>query len=177
MPGNSFGKNFKITTWGESHGEAIGLVIDGCPAKIKLDIKNIEKEILRRKPQKNSKITTTRREEDNFQILSGVFDGKTTGTPISILIKNKDTRSKDYSNIKDLYRPGHADLTYDLKYGIRDYRGGGRSSGRETLTRVIGGAIAKQILKKKYKTEIFGHTVQVGNIKATKFQKSYIEKK
>jgi len=176
MPGNTFGKNFKITTWGESHGKAIGLVIDGCPPKIKLDIKNIEKEILRRKPQKDSKITTTRREEDKFEILSGVFEGKTTGTPISIIIANKDTRSKDYSNIKDLYRPGHADFTYDLKYGIRDYKGGGRSSGRETLTRVIAGAIAKQILRKTHKTEIFGHTIQVGKIKAKKFQKNYIEK-
>ena len=176
MPGNTFGKNFRITTWGESHGKAIGLVIDGCPAKIKLDLKNIEKEVLRRKPQKNSKITTTRREEDKFEILSGVFEGKTTGTPISIIIANKDTRSKDYSNIKNLYRPGHADFTYDLKYGIRDYKGGGRSSGRETLTRVIAGAIAKQILKSKAKTEIFGHTIQVGKIKAQKFQKSYIEK-
>ena len=176
MPGNTLGKNFKITTWGESHGPCIGLVIDGCPAKLKLDLKNIEKEVSRRKPKENSKITTTRREEDKFEILSGVFEGKTTGTPISIIIPNKDTRSKDYSKIKDLYRPGHADFTYDLKYGIRDYRGGGRSSGRETLTRVIAGAIAKQILKKKHKTEIFAHTIQVGKTKSKKFQKNHIEK-
>lgn len=176
MPGNTFGTIFRITTWGESHGPATGVVIDGCPPNLSITEKEIQKEVDRRKPMAGSKISTTRREEDVVKILSGVFEGKTTGTPISVIVENADTRSKDYSAIKDLYRPGHADYSYELKYGIRDYRGGGRSSGRETLARVIAGAIAKKILKNKSKTEIFGHTIQVGNIKAGKFEKSEIEK-
>ena len=116
----------KVTTWGESHGPAIGAVIEGCPAGLKLSEKDIQTEVDRRKPSATSKITTSRREKDKVQILSGIFEGKTTGTPISIMVENQDTRSKDYSNIKNTYRPGHADYTYDLKYGFRDHRGGGR---------------------------------------------------
>jgi len=173
MPGNTYGTNFRITTWGESHGPATGVVIDGCPAGLKLSEKDIQKDVDRRKPAVGSKVSTARREADRVKILSGVFEGKTTGTPISVIVENADTRSKDYSNIKDTYRPGHTDYTYDLKYGFRDYRGGGRSSGRETLARVIAGAIAKKLLKK---TDIFGHTIQVGTIKASKFDRSYIDK-
>ncbi len=176
MAANTFGENFRITTWGESHGPAVGVVIDGCPAKLAITEAEIQKEVDRRKPAKGSKVSTTRREEDKIEILSGVFEGKTTGTPISIIVQNKDTRSQDYSKIKDIYRPGHADYSYDLKYGIRDYRGGGRSSGRETVSRVMAGAIAKKILKTRFNTEIFGHTIQVGEIKAEKFLKAEIEK-
>ena len=176
MSGNTFGTKFRVTTWGESHGPAIGAIIDGCPSGIKLNVSDIQKEIDRRKPAENSKISTTRREKDKVEILSGIFEGKTTGMPISLMVFNKDIRSKDYSKIKNTYRPGHADFTYDLKYGIRDYRGGGRSSGRETLGRVMAGAIAKKILKEQYKTEIFGHTIQIGEIKAKTFTKSQIEK-
>lgn len=169
MPGNTFGTLFRITTWGESHGPATGVVIDGCPSGLKLSEKDIQKEVNRRKPATGSKISTTRREKDQVQILSGVFEGKTTGTPISLLVQNKDMRSKDYSAIKDLYRPAHADYTYDSKYGFRDYRGGGRASGRETLARVMAGAVAKKILLEQTKTEIFGYTIQVGEIKAKNF--------
>lgn len=176
MSGNTFGKVFKITTWGSSHGPALGVVIDGCPSNIKLTEKDIQIEVDRRKPAKNSKTSTTRREKDEVIILSGVFEGKTTGTPISLMVLNKDTREQDYGDIKDKYRPGHADYTYDLKYGIRDYRGGGRSSGRETICRVMAGAVAKKILKERTKTHIFGHTIQIGSIKAENFDKTYIEK-
>lgn len=176
MSGSTFGKKFKITTWGESHGPALGVVIDGCPPGLALSEKDIQKEVDRRKPTKNSKITTSRKEKDQVRILSGVFEGKTTGTPISIIVENNDTRAKDYSKTKNLYRPGHADYTYDLKYGFRDFRGGGRASGRETLSRVMAGALAKKFLKEQVKTEIFGHTVQVGNICAEKFNKTEIEK-
>lgn len=175
MSGNTFGKIFRITTWGESHGDAVGVVIDGCPPLFPITEKEIQKEVDRRKPQIFSKISTSRIEEDRVQILSGIFDGKTTGTPISIIVENKNAKSQDYSKIKNTFRPGHADLTYELKYGIRDYRGGGRSSGRETLARVIAGAIAKKILKSK-KVEIFGHTIQIGNIKAKSFDRNFIEK-
>lgn len=176
MSGNTFGTNFQVTTWGESHGEALGAVVDGCPAGISLSEADIQKEVDRRKPAKNSKVSTTRREKDHVRILSGVFNGKTTGTPISLIVENEDSRSKDYEKIKTLYRPGHADYAYDLKYGTRDYRGGGRASGRETLARVMAGAIAKKVLKLRSKTEIYGHTVQIGHIKAEKFTKSEIEK-
>lgn len=176
MPGNTFGTLFRITTWGESHGPATGVVIDGCPANLQISEKDIQQEVNRRKPAEGSKISTTRREKDRVQILSGVFEEKTTGTPISLLVQNEDMRSKDYSNIKDLYRPAHADYTYDLKYGFRDYRGGGRASGRETLARVMAGAIAKKILKNKVKTEIFGHTIQVGEIKAKTFPSERLSK-
>ena len=178
MAGNTFGTAFRVTTWGESHGVALGTVIDGCPAGIPLSNEDIQKEVDRRKPQ-DPKISTTRKEEDKVEILSGVFEGKTTGASISIVVYNKDSKSKDYSKIKNIYRPGHADLTYDLKYGIRDHRGGGRSSGRETLCRVIAGAVAKKVLTlhpATKNTKIFGHTVQVGEVFATKFTKSEIEK-
>jgi len=145
MAGNSFGKIFKLTTFGESHGEAIGGVIDGCPAGISLDFEAISAEMERRKPGQSA-IVTQRKEADKVKFLSGIFEGKTTGTPIGFTIENTNQKSKDYSHIKDAYRPSHADYTYDVKYGIRDYRGGGRSSARETACRVVAGAIAKQLL-------------------------------
>lgn len=175
MPGNTLGKNFKVTTWGESHGKAVGVIIDGCPAGLTLSEADIQKEVNRRKPILGSKSGTSRIEEDKVLILSGVFEGKTLGTPISLMVENNNTKSADYSDIKDLYRPGHADYTYDLKYGTRDYRGGGRSSGRETVARVMAGAIAKKILAKKG-IEIYGHTIQIGNLQANKFDKAYIGK-
>ena len=154
--GNSFGKIFKLTTFGESHGPCIGGIIDGCPSNIKIDESIIQHDLDRRKPGQ-SKIVTQRKEDDQVEILSGIFEGKTTGTPIGFMIKNKDQKSKDYDHIKDIYRPSHADFVYEKKYGNRDYRGGGRSSARETACRVVAGSIAKQILK---------------NIKITAFVKS-----
>ncbi len=148
MAGNIFGQIFRISTFGESHGKAIGVTIDGCPAGLEIDENFIQSELSRRKPGQ-SKIVTQRKEEDKAEILSGVFEGKSTGTPIHILIWNKDQRSKDYSHIMDKYRPSHADYTYDEKWGFRDYRGGGRSSARETAARVAAGAIAKLLLKKQ----------------------------
>lgn len=145
MAGNTYGTFFKIATWGESHGKALGVVIDGCPAGLSLNEEDIQKFLDRRKPG-TSAVTTARKEEDLVEILSGVFEGKTTGTPISLLVKNTSQISRDYSNIATCYRPGHADYTYDAKYGFRDYRGGGRSSGRETIGRVAAGAIASKIL-------------------------------
>ena len=161
MAGNSFGNIFKLTTFGESHGPALGGVIDGCPPGIKLDLDFIESEMQRRKPGQSS-IVTQRKEEDSVQFYSGIFEGKTTGTSIGFLIHNKDQKSKDYSHIKDTYRPSHADFVYDKKYGHRDYRGGGRSSARETASRVVAGAIAKQILEG---IEITAHVSSVGEIK------------
>ena len=146
MAGNSFGKIFKLTTFGESHGPAIGGIIDGCPAGLSIDFEAIYAEMQRRKPGQSA-IVTQRKEEDDVKFLSGIFEGKTTGTPIGFIIENTDQKSKDYSHIKDVYRPSHADYTYDKKYGIRDYRGGGRSSARETACRVLAGAIAKQLLQ------------------------------
>lgn len=146
MAGNSFGKIFKLTTFGESHGPAIGGIIEGCPAGLSLDFEAINAEMQRRKPGQSA-IVTQRKEEDEVKFLSGIFEGKTTGTPIGFTIENTDQKSKDYSHIKDIYRPSHADYTYDKKYGIRDYRGGGRSSARETACRVVAGAIAKQMLQ------------------------------
>lgn len=145
MAGNSFGNLFKLTTFGESHGKAIGGIIDGCPPGITLDVSAIQQELNRRKPGQ-SKIVTQRKEPDQVQFLSGIFEGVTTGTPIGFIIENTNQKSKDYSHIKDQYRPSHADYVYDKKYGIRDYRGGGRSSARETASRVVAGAIAKQML-------------------------------
>lgn len=152
MAGSYFGTIFRINTWGESHGKGIGVVIDGCPAGIELCESDIQRELDRRKPGQN-KFTTARAESDTVEILSGIFEGKTTGTPISLLVRNQDQRSKDYGNLAELYRPGHADLTFDEKYGVRDYRGGGRSSGRETIGRVAAGAVARKML------ELFGITV------------------
>jgi chorismate synthase len=145
MSGNTFGKIFKLTTFGESHGEAIGGIIDGCPSGIELDFEAIKNEMQRRKPGQSS-IVTQRKEEDEVQFLSGIFEGKTTGTPIGFIIPNTNQKSQDYTDIKESYRPSHADYVYQQKYGIRDYRGGGRSSARETASRVVGGAIAKQII-------------------------------
>lgn len=164
MAGNSFGTLFKLTTFGESHGEAIGGVIDGCPAGIEIDLEEIQKEMARRKPGQSA-IVTQRKESDTVKILSGVFEGKTTGTPIGFIIENDNQKSKDYSHIKDIYRPSHADYTYDQKYGNRDYRGGGRSSARETACRVAAGAIAKQLLKD---IRITAYTSAVGEIKLEK---------
>src|SRR6187551_161595 len=146
MSGNTFGKLFCVTSFGESHGPAIGCVVDGCPPGMELSAEDIQQDLDRRKPG-TSRHVTQRRESDTVEILSGVFEGKTTGTPIALLIRNEDQRSKDYGNIADTFRPGHADYTYTQKYGIRDYRGGGRSSARETASRVVAGAVAKQILK------------------------------
>jgi len=160
MAGNSFGTIFKLTTFGESHGIAIGGVIDGCPAGLHLDMDAIQNEMNRRKPGQ-SEIVTQRKEPDTVEFLSGIFEGQTTGTSIGFIIKNANQKSKDYSHIKDVYRPSHADYTYDKKYGVRDYRGGGRSSARETACRVVAGAIAKQLLKD---VKINAFTSSVGNI-------------
>ncbi|MCA4894364.1 MAG: chorismate synthase [Cytophagales bacterium] len=162
--GNTYGTLFKISTFGESHGLAIGAVIDGCPAGLEIDEPFIQAELTRRKPGQ-SKITTQRKEDDTFKIISGVFEGKTTGAPIAIVIENQDQRSKDYSHIENTFRPSHADFTYQEKYGIRDYRGGGRSSARETAARVAAGAIAKLFLR-KYRIEINAFVSQVGELKA-----------
>ncbi len=163
---NSFGQLFTITTFGESHGRGIGVVIDGCPAGITLDYAFIQSELTRRKPGQ-SKITTQRQEADEFEILSGEFEGKTTGTPLTLMIWNQDQKSKDYSHIATKFRPSHADFTYQAKYGIRDYRGGGRSSARETAARVAAGAIAKLALR-KIGVEVKSYVSQVGNLKLEK---------
>lgn len=174
MSGSVFGNIFTVSTWGESHGKALGVVVDGCPAGLDLSEEDIQKMLDRRKPGQ-SKFTTTRKEGDEVQILSGVFEGKTTGTPISMVVWNKDQRSKDYGQIAYSYRPGHADYTFDQKYGFRDYRGGGRSSGRETIGRVAGGAIAIKILK-ELGIEIYAYARSIGpiNIDYTKFNKAEI---
>ena len=179
MSFNTFGKIFRFTTWGESHGPAIGCVVDGCPPMIQLNEKDIQIELDRRKPGQ-SKFTTQRKENDKVRILSGVFEGKTTGTPISMIIYNQDMRSKDYGDIKDKFRPGHADLTYFKKYGIRDYRGGGRSSARETAARVAAGAIAKKVLEKNFgkKFNVSGAVTQLGILgcDTSKWDKKFINK-
>lgn len=163
MAGNSYGTLFKLTTFGESHGKAIGGIIDGCPAGVELDMNAIQYQLERRKPGQ-SKIVTQRKEPDTVDFLSGIFEGKTTGTPIGFEIINTNQKSKDYSHIKDTYRPSHADYTYDKKYGNRDYRGGGRSSARETASRVVAGAIAQQFLKD---IQIHSYTSAVGDLKMT----------
>ncbi|RUO34610.1 chorismate synthase [Aliidiomarina soli] len=167
MAGNSIGQLFRVTTFGESHGVAIGGVIDGCPPGIELSEAHIQAQLDRRRPGQ-SRYTTARREADQIRILSGVFEGKTTGTPIGVLIENTDQRSRDYSDIQDTYRPGHADYTYDAKYGFRDYRGGGRSSARETAIRVAAGAIAMQVLA-GLGVSVRGAMVQMGDINAEQF--------
>ncbi len=164
MAGNSFGNIFKLTTFGESHGIAIGGIIDGCPPGLELDLDAIQEEMDRRRPGQ-SKIVTQRKEPDTVEFLSGIFEGKTTGTPIGFVIKNTNQKSKDYSHIKDVFRPSHADYTYEKKYGLRDYRGGGRSSARETACRVVAGAIAKQFLKS---IKINAFTSSVGDIELNK---------
>ena len=175
MSGNTFGKIFRVTTFGESHGKALGCVIDGCPPNIKIDESDIQKDLNRRKPGQ-SKYTTQRKEDDKVEILSGIFNGVTTGTPITLIIFNKDQKSKDYSEIKNKFRPGHADFTYQKKYGIRDYRGAGRSSARETVARVAAGAIAKKYLNKINKTKIFGYVSQLGDVTPDKIKLTDIEK-
>jgi chorismate synthase len=164
MAGNSFGQLFRITTFGESHGKAIGVIIDGCPAGLDVDMDYIQAELDKRKPGQ-SKITTQRKESDTVEILSGVFEGKTTGTPVAMLIPNEDQRSKDYTHNVDVFRPSHADYTYQTKYGIRDHRGGGRSSARETAARVAAGALAKLLLKTQG-IEVLAHVSSVGTINA-----------
>lgn len=166
MTGNTTGKNFTLTTFGESHGPGIGGIIDGCPAGLTIDIENVRLEMMRRKPGQSA-ITTSRNEPDEFEILSGVFNGKTTGSPIAFLIRNYDYRPSDYVGISDKFRPSHADYTYMKKYGHRDHRGGGRSSARETAARVFGGAVAKQLLLTAG-IEIHGFVTQVGKVKITK---------
>ena len=166
MSSNSLGKIFTFTTWGESHGKAIGCVLDGVPSKIPLNKEDIQSYLDKRKPGQ-SKYTTQRKEKDDVEILSGVFEGLTTGHPISLIIKNEDQRPKDYDDTKDKFRPGHADYTYWIKYGIHDYRGGGRSSARETAMRVAAGAVARKVItnKIKHNVKITGALVQVGNNK------------
>ncbi len=164
MPGNSFGKIFKLTTFGESHGVAIGGIIDGCPAGVEIDLELVQQDLDRRRPGQSA-IVTQRKEPDTVEFLSGIFEGKSTGTPIGFTIKNSNQKSKDYSHIKDTYRPSHADYTYDEKYGVRDYRGGGRSSARETACRVVAGSIAKQLLKD---VQITAFVSSVGKIELEK---------
>ena len=163
MSGNSFGRNFIVTTFGESHGPALGCIIDGCPPGLAIEESDIQGDLNRRRPG-TSRHTTQRNEPDQVQILSGVFEGLTTGTPIGLLIENKDQRSKDYGDIKDKFRPGHADFTYQRKYGIRDYRGGGRSSARETTMRVAAGAVARKYLQTRLGVSIKGYLSQLGPI-------------
>lgn len=167
MAGNTWGELFKVTTFGESHGPGLGAVIDGCPAGVEISVAELQAALDRRKPGQ-SRYTTARREADKVEILSGVFEGKTTGTPIGLLIRNTDQRSQDYSKIKDTFRPGHADYTYQQKYGIRDYRGGGRSSARETAMRVAAGAVATKLLAQQGVSIRAGLT-QMGSIKAQQF--------
>jgi chorismate synthase len=163
MAGNSFGSVFKITTFGESHGEALGVVIDGCPSNLVFDMDFIHHELQRRKPGQSA-LTTDRKEDEKVELLSGVFEGKTTGAPIAMLVRNNDQRSHDYDSLKNIYRPSHADYTYEQKYGIRDYRGSGRASARETVARVMAGAVAKLVLK-QYGISIQGYVSAVANIK------------
>jgi chorismate synthase len=173
MAGNSIGELFRVTTFGESHGPALGAIVDGVPPGLALSEADLQVDLDRRKPG-TSQFTTQRREDDAVKILSGVFEGKTTGTPIGLVIENTDQKSKDYANIAATFRPGHADYTYTQKYGFRDYRGGGRSSARETAMRVAAGAIAKKYLKEKFGVEIRGHVTQIGDVKAEKLDWSIV---
>jgi chorismate synthase len=174
MSGNSFGKLFSITSFGESHGPALGCVVDGCPPGMPLSEEDLQRDLDRRKPGQ-SRYTTQRREADCVRILSGVFEGRTTGTPIGLLIENTDQRSKDYGKIKDQFRPAHADYTYQQKYGFRDYRGGGRSSARETAMRVAAGAIAKKYLRLSLGVEVRGYLAQLGPIRARQLDWTVVE--
>ena len=164
MAGNTFGQTFTVTTFGESHGLAMGAVVDGCPPGLEISEEDLQGDLDRRRPGQ-SKYTTQRREDDQVKILSGVFEGKTTGTPIALIIENTDQRSRDYGRVKDLYRPAHADFTYDRKYGHRDYRGGGRASARETAMRVAAAGIAKKYLRLPFGTEIRGYLAEIGPIR------------
>ena len=174
MSGNSIGKLFTVTSFGESHGPSIGCIVDGCPPGLEISSTDLQHDLNRRKPGQ-SRYTTQRREDDEINILSGVFEGKTTGSSIGMIIENQDQKSKDYSKIKDLFRPSHADYTYHQKYGNRDYRGGGRSSARETALRVAAGGIAKKYLKQVAGIEIYGYVSQLGSIKSEVFEKGAIE--
>lgn len=174
MAGNSFGQVFRLTTWGESHGAAVGCTVDGCPAGLALATTDIQRDLDRRRVGQ-SRMSSARQEADEVQILSGVFEGRTTGTPISMLVMNTNARSQDYDAIKDLYRPGHADYTWDVKYGFRDYRGGGRSSARETIGRVAGGAIAKLLLA-TVGARIFAYTLSLGDLRANVINEDEIER-
>ncbi len=174
MAGNSIGQLFTVTTFGESHGLALGAIVDGCPPGLALSEADLQPDLDRRRPGQ-SKYTTQRRESDQVRILSGVFEGKTTGTPIGLLIENEDQKSKDYTNIKDVYRPAHADYTYEKKYGFRDYRGGGRSSARETAMRVAAGAIAKKYLAEQAGVDVFGYLSGIGDISITFEDRSHID--
>jgi len=173
MSGNTFGKLFTVTSFGESHGKAIGCIVDGCPPGVEISEEDLQVDLDRRKPG-TSRFTTQRKEADEVKILSGVFEGKTTGTPIGLMIENTDQRSKDYSNIANTFRPAHADYTYMQKYGVRDYRGGGRSSARETAMRVAAGAIAKKYLREKFGVEVLGYLSQLGPIKVEKVDMSIV---
>lgn len=174
MAGNSFGQVFRLTTWGESHGPAVGCVVDGCPAGLPLDIADIQRELDRRRVGQ-SRMTSARQEDDEVHLLSGVFEGRATGAPISMLVYNTNARPQDYEAIKDLYRPGHADYSWDVKYGFRDYRGGGRSSARETIGRVAGGAVAKLLLA-TVGVRIVGYTLSLGDLRAQTFDEDEIER-
>ena len=174
MSGNTIGKLFTVTSFGESHGPALGCIVDGCPPGLEVAVEDMQKDLDRRKPG-TSRFTTQRREPDEIQILSGVFEGVTTGTPIGLVISNSDQRSRDYSKIKDQFRPAHADYTYQQKYGLRDYRGGGRSSARETTMRVAAGAIAKKYLLERYGILIRGYLAQMGSIEAQEFDWEVVE--
>ena len=173
MPGNSFGQAFRLTTWGESHGPGVGCTVDGCPAGLLLTVDAIQRELDRRRVGQ-SKVSSQRQEADQVEILSGIFDGRTTGTPISMMVRNSDAKPSHYEQIKDLYRPGHADYSWDAKYGFRDWRGGGRSSARETIGRVAGGAVAKLLLARSG-VQILAYTLQLGELRATIFDEAEIE--
>lgn len=174
MAGNSIGQHFRVTTFGESHGKALGCIVDGCPPGLEITEADLQKDLDRRRPG-TSRYTTARREPDEVEILSGVFEGQTTGTSIGLMIQNTDQRSKDYSEIMDKFRPGHADYTYHQKYGVRDYRGGGRSSARETAMRVAAGGIAKKYLKQEFGIEIRGYLSQMGDVTIDKVDWNEIE--
>ncbi len=174
MSGNTFGKLFQITTWGESHGKGVGVVVDGCPPGIEMNESIIQKMLDRRRPG-GSVTSTSRKESDMAKILSGVFENQTTGTPILIMVENRDAKSSAYNSIADIYRPGHGDFTYQAKYGIRDWRGGGRSSARETVARVAAGAVANSVLKKEH-IAVFSHTQSLGSVRAETFDQQVIKK-
>ncbi len=174
MGGNSFGSLFRITTWGESHGKAMGVVIDGCPPGLDLSVEDIQKELNRRRPGSGVG-SSSRKESDRVEILSGIFEGKTTGTPISMIIWNEDIDSAPYNELREVFRPGHGDFTYQIKYGIRDHRGGGRASARETVGRVAGGAVAKKILERE-KIKVISYTLELGGIRAERIDEEEIER-
>jgi len=176
MPGNSFGKVFRITTWGESHGETVGVVVDGCPPGLNLDAERIQLELDRRRPGQ-SRVTTQRQEQDRVRIMSGVFEGKTLGTPIALMVENRDARPQDYKEIRHVYRPSHADMTYDKKYGHRNWMGGGRASARETVARVAAGAVAQEWLEQEYGVEIVAWVAQVEKLAVTSIDYDSVSKR